>query len=103
MRLYRPRRAGKRWREGAPEYILDCFDHPKETDRYTVMFWPEAGTRYDVSILYLGIDSQPASCFGEMRAHDAVAYRFHNHHRRIRWSDLPEAVRRHVIARYERS
>jgi hypothetical protein len=27
MRAYRLRRATKRWQEGAPEYVLDCFDH----------------------------------------------------------------------------
>src|SRR5262245_14680229 len=35
---YTPRRAGTRWREGAPEYVLDCFDNGGETvDRYTVL------------------------------------------------------------------
>ena len=37
MRPYRPRRATKRWLEGAPEYVLDCFDNRGKTvDRYTV-------------------------------------------------------------------
>lgn len=107
MNDYRPRRAGKRWREGAPEYILDCFDNRGETcDHYTVMFWPERGTRRDVWVQYLGMSDAPShpqgvSMWGELSAHDAANYRYRVKHQRVRWLDLPEHIRQHVVARYE--
>ena len=70
-RPYKPRRAGKRWLEEAPEYILDVFDNKGKTaDRYTVLF---GGSMLDPWLLkdrkvhYLGMNSYPtqigrASC-----------------------------------------
>lgn len=35
MRKYTPRRAGKRWLEGAPEYVLDCiYDRANTVHEY---------------------------------------------------------------------
>ena len=102
-RPYKPRRAGKRWLEEAPEYILDVFDNKGKTaDRYTVLF---GGSMFDPRMLkertvhYLGMSSDPThpwfgvSMWGECDA----AWR--PSHERIRWLDLPEHIRNHVIRR----
>lgn len=98
MRTYRPRRAGARWREGAPAYILDCFDDPREIDRYTVMIYdPDEvpSSRGEAYVDYLSM-SGAASISGELAPHEAVAYRYRNKRRRVRWLDLPPEVRAHV-------
>ncbi len=104
MRTYRPRRAAKRWLEDAPEYVLDCFDNKGQTiDRYTVLF---GGTLFDPGLLkqrivhYLGMSEAPThpqgfSMWGECPASWRPA------HRRVRWLDLPEHIREHVISRAE--
>lgn len=97
---YRPRRATKRWQEGAPEYVLDCFDNKgKTTDRYTVLFggslwYPELGR----NVMYLGMSDNPThpqgfSQWGEISAN------WRPSHQRVRWLDLPEHIRNHVINR----
>jgi hypothetical protein len=105
---YTPRRAGKRWLDGAPNYILDVFDDRGHGDRYTVLFTkalsPSTGDFADTSIAYLGMSGAPThpqgiSMWGEMTAYQAVQYRYSNGHRRIKWSALPENIRAHVIAR----
>jgi hypothetical protein len=110
---YTPRRAGKRWQEGAPEYILDVFDNKGKTfDRYTVLFcgsllgWMplEQRTYANTYIQYLDMSDNPThpqgfSQWGEMTAPQAAAYRYRDGHQRIRWLDLPEHIRKHVIAR----
>ena len=100
MSTYRPRRAGKRWQEDAPEYVLDCFDNKGKTaDRYTVLFggslWsPEMGR----NVSYLGMSDAPThpqgvSMWGEIGAS------WRPSHQKVRWLDLPEHIRNHVIAR----
>lgn len=106
-RKYTPRRAGKRWREGAPDYILDCFDFGPETaDRYIIIFggpdWTEGdGTYARTWLHYLGCGEggRGFSQWGEMSAHNAAAFRYANGHRRVRWLDLSEATRAHIVAR----
>lgn len=103
MKPYTPRRSGLRWREAAPDYVLDCFDDPRSGDRYMVMFTPfESRTSFaDTRIPYLAMSENPThpqgiGVSGELRAHEATAYRYHNHHRRVRWMDLPAQVRQCV-------
>lgn len=116
---YTPRRASKRWLEGAPAYVLDVLDNKGKTaDRYTVLFtFPLAfvmnrdhsagdkpGRYADTYIPYLGMSGAPThpqgvSMWGEMSAHEAAAYRYRCKHHRVRWLDLPEYIRNHVIAR----
>ena len=104
-RPYKPRRAGKRWLEEAPEYILDVFDNRGKTaDRYTVLF---GGSMLEDLLLknrkvyYLGMSSYPThpwfgvSMWGECEA------LWRPSHQRIRWLDLPEHIRKHVIRRVE--
>lgn len=99
---YRPRRATKRWLEGAPEYILDVFDNKGKTaDRYTVLFGGsmlEPKLLEDRKVYFLGLSGAPShpqgfSQWGEISASYRPA------RDRIRWLDLPEHIQRHVIAR----
>jgi len=103
--MSKPRRAGKRWREGAPEYILDCFDNRGKTcDRYSVLF---GGTLYNaeadrVAVLDMsGAPTHPqgVSMWGECTRVEAAAWRYREGHYRVRWLDLPEHIRAHVVAR----
>lgn len=93
-----PRRARAIWREGAPNYIVDCFDSGnKFYDRYTIFVLPaEMG-----SVMYLGAGSDGGTCFGEMQLHEAAAYRYRCGKQRIKWLDLPLAVRRSITHRME--
>lgn len=121
--LYTPRRASKRWLDGAPAYVLDVLDNKgASADRYTVLFafplsyaldregnFLPAGQRGEFRftwIQYLAMSGAPThpqgvSIWGEMEAYQAAAYRYRCKHHRIRWADLPEHVRAHVIARAE--
>ena len=101
-RNYKPRRAGKRWLEGAPDYVLDVFDNRGQTaDRYTVlMYWPELGEH----VAYLGMSGAPTnpqgvSMWGDGHGREIAGYRYREGHYRVKWSDLPENIRRHVVAR----
>lgn len=95
------RRARKQWREGAPPYVLDCFDDPEYADRYTVFF-----VQVDEGIVsYLGMSDTPTSPqgfsqWGELDRSQAAAFRYRSGKKRIKWSDLPLNIRVHVIARY---
>lgn len=109
MRNYTPRRAGARWLKDAPAYVLDCFDSKGPGDRYTVCFAdPIAGETYaNMWLGYLSMSGAPThpqgvSMWGELRAHEMRGYRERVRRReRVRWLDLPEHIRRHVVARYE--
>ena len=101
-RKYRPKRANKRWQEGAPEYVLDCFDNKGKTaDRYSVLFG--GSLLEDVllehrKVFVLDMSGAPThpqgvSMWGECPASWRPA------HQRVRWLDLPENIRKHVIAR----
>lgn len=106
---YTPRRANRqRWLKEAPDYILDVFDDKKSGDRYTVFFTtamsPFVGSYAETVIAYLGMSGAPShpqgvSMWGELDAHQAAGYRYEKGHQRIRWLDLPENIRAHVIAR----
>ena len=112
---YTPRRANlKRWLKGAPDYILDVLDNKgKSVDRYTVLFTgPLLSTCHgepvrtfsNTLVQYLGLSDAPShpqgvSMWGEMAAHEAAGYRYRCGHDRIRWLDLPEAIRNHVYFR----
>lgn len=111
-RTYAPRRASAQWLEGAPPYVLDCWDDGgRSVDRYTVFIfgdgWGERGRHAgETRIPYLAMNGAPThplgfSQFGEMSAADRAAFAFARSqgNRRIRWRDLPEDVRAHVVAR----
>lgn len=102
----RLRRAGARWREGAPEYVLDVFRH---VYGYTVFFTAEFavwnGGYLGWEVAHLEMNEQPESpCYGvslwgTARASVVAEYRYRNGHKRVRWLALPEHIRAHVIAR----
>lgn len=103
MRSYKPRRATARWMEDAPEYVLSVHDNKGATaDRYTVYFGgslaiPGNGPG-DTWVQYLALSGDPTSpqgvsMWGELRAYQRPT------NQRVRWLDLPEHVRSHVIAR----
>jgi hypothetical protein len=101
-RPYTPRRAAKRWLEGAPEYVLDVFDHgPGTYDRYDVYF---GGSLLDDSLLklrevhYLAMSASPTHPHGFSQC-GCVRASYRPSHHRIRWLDLPENIRQHVAAR----
>ena len=102
-RPYKPRRASKRWLEGAPEYVLDCFD-TGWCDRYAILFGGrlfDDNLLKDRKILFLGLSDNPEhpafgySMWGECDA----AWRPSKW--RVRWLDLPENVRNHIVKRVE--
>ena len=102
---YRPRRANKKWMQDAPKYVLSVHDDPTFSDRYTIYFVPEPESYSclaDCRILYLGCNECPAhpamgiSIFGEVEAINRQT------NKRIKWLDLPENIRKHVISRYTR-
>lgn len=110
IKEYTPRRASlSRWLQGAPPYILDVLDNKGATcDRYTVIFTKEmssqTGSYADTWIAYLGMSGAPThpqgvSIWGEFKAYECAQYRSRCHKHRIRWNDLPENIREHVIAR----
>lgn len=97
---YRPRRASKRWLEGAPEYILDCF---KDGD-YWVLF---GGSLFDPHLLkdrkvhMLELNSMPTHPLFGVSMWGVVEASYRPSHQRIRWLDLPQNVREHIVYRAE--
>lgn len=108
---YTPRRSGKRWREDAPNWVLDVFDNRGQScDRYSVLLCDEFmvtnGTFAGTFIPYLTLSEAPGSpqgvsIWGELKTHEAADYRYRSKHFRCRWLDLPENIRKHVTARVE--
>lgn len=107
---YVPRRASlKRWLDQAPSYILDCFDNGGKTvDRYTVIlcgpFHNGKKTRQDIEIAYLGLSGGEGnvfgfSQFGHFDSTQCSAFRYRSQRERVRWLDLPENVRAHIVSR----
>lgn len=98
---YRPRRSSKRWLESAPEYILAVYDNDGKTaDRYTVLF---GGTLYSPemnrNVQSLNLSSSPSHPQGVSMWGEAFSYDRKRFGKHIRWLDLPENVRKHVIDR----
>lgn len=107
---YTPRRASvTKWLQDAPDYILDVLDNGGATaDRYTVIFTKALSSRTgrfgETWMSYLGMSYAPThpqgvSMWGEFKAHECANYRRCNARHRIKWTDLPEHIRSHVIAR----
>jgi hypothetical protein len=62
------------------------------------------GSYADTWISYLGMSGAPThpqgvSMWGEMPAYEMARYRDRVHKQRVRWLDLPQNIRSHVIAR----
>lgn len=109
---YNPKRFNpKVWLVDAPSFVLGCYDHGETCgDRYTVflhehLLLPEQNRTFaNCTIAYLGLSTNPChpqgiSQFGEMSALELQRFRDANRRYRTRWLDLPERVRRNVVAR----
>ena len=98
---YRPRRSSKRWTQDAPEFVLACYDNGGRTvDRYSVLFggslWDSRMGRNVYVLCMSGAPTHPqgVSMWSEMPAYNRGALGKH-----VRWLDLPEHIRKHVIMR----
>ena len=89
------RRAGKRWRQNAPDHVVDAFDNPQYGDRYTVIVLPvmEYQGKSYVNVLSMG---DHVSGWQQLELHQVSAYRYRNGHRRIAYETLPDKVRQAV-------
>jgi hypothetical protein len=109
---YVPKRATKRWLNGAPDYILDCFFHPNFVDCYEVFFGKSEsfhvkrdGTtasgpdQYHNTYINGISTSENGGVSGafEMTAHEVAMYRYRNKHRKIAWQDLPDTTRQLIV------
>lgn len=104
---YTPRRASKRWLDGAPSHVLDCF-RDKRTGSFTVLYtgvtlYPQEGRDYaNCRVAGREMSSEPCHPQGvglwfDYEAHVIAGYRYRVNHTRIKWNDLPEPVKRCVI------
>ena len=106
MRNYKPRRANARWMQDAPEYVLSVHDNKGKTcDRYTVYFGGSLADERgygpgETCIQYLGMSDIPTHPQGFSQWGEVKAYQ-RDTRQRIRWLDLPENIRKHVVARVE--
>ena len=98
---YQPKRSRKQWTQDAPPYVLACYDNGGKTcDRYTVLFGAPIWTpKYGRTVPFLGMSGAPThpqgfSQWGEMPSDNRAACGKH-----VRWLDLPEHIREHVISR----
>jgi hypothetical protein len=87
--------------EGAPEFILSCHDNGGKTaDRYTVYF---GGSMYSEqlgrNVQYLGMSAYPTHPQGISQWGEAPAAFREASGKKVRWQDLPETIRQHVVAR----
>jgi hypothetical protein len=98
MRNYSPRRQSKRWLDAdCPAGVLAIFDDPRTCDRFTI-FYREVN---DDWIDYRAASSDPFNPCGiglycQIRTWEARNYRYANGHRKVKWSSLPDDVKRLV-------
>lgn len=108
---YRPRRARAKWLEGAPSYIVACYDSGDAVaDRFTILLggsewspgYAEANYRCgrDPRLLpALALSRYPTDPCGISLYVDAI--RGPHLGRKVAWPELPENVRAHIVARIE--
>lgn len=86
--------------------MLDVLDHgAAQYDRYDVLLtgkFLDSGSRdgprtyANTRIAYIGLTETGAWNSGDIPAYQAAQYRYRSSKKRIRWSDLPKAVRDQV-------
>ena len=96
---YQPKRASKRWLEGAPRTVLACYDSGAKTiDRYTVLygapFWNEEVYGRDIPYIAMSADPFGPLGFGQHGVMQSIHRDRCGH--KIKWSDLPPDCRRAV-------
>lgn len=98
-RAYQPRRSSASLLDGAPSYVMAAHDNGgKSKDRYTVFFNDPAWEDMDDKVLGLLMSDSPDSPEGFTVWLEEVYFDSDRIGDEIRWIDLPEAVRDHVIA-----
>lgn len=107
-RKYTPRRAGKRWLEGAPPYILDVIweqGRNATADCITVLLTGDMllgdGTYPGTHVQFIGLDTLGRGYWGELTAHQTAAFRYHRGRHRVTWASLPDVVKREARYRVE--
>ena len=91
------RKANAKWREGAPDFIVDVFDHPKYHDRFTVVTnhrYEHGNTTY-VAVLGSS-ENMGFSGWTDMPSDIVARMRYKWGHNRIRYSELPEKIRHYL-------
>lgn len=106
---YKPKHSSKRWLEGAPEYVIACYDNGgRTTDRYSVLFggslWDEDYARANAEchrdprlVQCLLMSGAPTHPQGVSIWADCL--RGPHLGRKVRWLDLPEHIRTHAVSR----
>ena len=92
------------WLHGAPDYVADCYDGGERMlHRYTVFVLPPDSTIDPVGYITLDKATQPNGRFGwgELTKAEFAAYQRAGEKYRVRWLDLPDAVRKGVRMRTE--
>ncbi len=98
---FTPRRSSARWLVDAPDYVLACYDKgEKVIDRYTILI----GGRLRVpgmgrNVEYLAMSESPAHPLGLSQFGDMPSANRGSLGRKIRWLDLPQPIRTHIISR----
>lgn len=93
------RRANKKWRDNAPDFFVDAFDHgEKYADRYTVIVLPifEYDGKHYANVFGSGKDLS-VSGWQEIDLFQIAQYRYKNSRKRIAWGDLPEKIQAVII------
>lgn len=103
-RDYRPRRAPRRFLEGAPRELIAVYDNGGKTfDRYTAVF--DDVSVYDgfTWIAYRGMSEDPCSpqgfgISGSMEVHQMQDYRRRAYREYVAFESLPEPVKRSIVS-----
>ncbi len=100
-RPYIPRRSSARWLVDAPDYVLACYDlGEKIFDRYTILIGgrlraPGMGRNVEcITMSESPMHPLGLSQFGDMPSADRGSLG-----RKVRWLDLPQPIRTHIISR----
>lgn len=109
MTMKPPRKDRARWLEGAPEFVAAIRDNGGKTaDRYTVYLTgslaltaedPKDQPRFDRVEEFLAMSGSPTHPQGFSQFGEAPRGNRRNSGKTIRWLDLPEHIRAHVVAR----
>lgn len=94
----RPRRCSKRWLDGdCPAGVLAIIDYKDSTnpgERFDVIYSEVFGSGHrDEWVAFLSCGVSGSGYHGELRTHEAAAYRYRVKHRYATWSSLPDAVK----------
>ena len=110
MKAYRPRQAPARFFEGAPDCVksgvLDLFKvTPAAPLEFDVIMRPApdedlTAPRAEMVGLDFGVYGEQG-CHFFLKAHEMRDFRERNRRKRVKWSDLPPATQRAVVAYLE--